>query len=161
MREQLDYNQAYWLAIQAGRDLNQMRDYTLRTDLGARTYDVFCAATFLVVKPWLAAVEYLLTQETEQIAAHNTRLVSRLIAGLDPDRCTVLSPPAGPARSALVFITDCVPERNPAIHTALQQVGIDLALREGQLRFSPHLYNTDDDIDRTLQALATWQPAAG
>ncbi len=155
VREQLDYNQAYWLAMQAGRDLNQMRDYTLRTDLGARKYDVFCAANFLAVKPWLAAVEYLLTEGIEQIAAHNERLVDRLIAGLDPERFTLLSPPAGPERSTLVFVTHRDAERNPAIHAALQQAGIDLALREGQLRFSPHLYNTEDDIDRTLQALAT------
>lgn len=38
--------QAYWLAMQAGRGLDRMRDTTLRGDLGVRAYDVFCPASF-------------------------------------------------------------------------------------------------------------------
>ena len=157
VRESLDYNQAYWLTMQAGRDLNHMRDYTVRTDLGARKYDVFCTANFLDIKPWLAAVEYLLTQGIEQIAAYNERLVTHLIEGLDPDLYTLLSPREGPARSTLVFVTHRTAERNPAIYTALKHSGIDLSLREGQLRFSPHLYNTEEEIDHALQTLATME----
>ena len=155
VRESLDYNQAYWLIMPAGQDLNHMRDYTVRTDLGARKYDVFGTANFLNVKPWLAAVEYLLAQGIEQIAAYNERLVTHLIEGLDPDRYTLLSPREGPERSTLVFVTHRNPERNPTIYTALQQEGFDLSLREGQLRFSPHLYNTEDELDRVLHMLTT------
>lgn len=155
VRESLDYNQAYWLSMQAGRDLNHMRDYTVRTDLGARKHDVFCTANFLDVKPWLAAVEYLLTQGIEQIAAYNNQLVTHFIEGLDPEKYTLLSPREGPERSTLVFVTHRIPERNPAIYTALQRSGIDLSLREGQLRFSPHLYNTEDELDQVLQMLVT------
>jgi cysteine desulfurase/selenocysteine lyase len=153
IREGLDYNQAYWLTMQAGRDLNHMRDYTIRTDLGARQYDVFCPANFLDVKPWLASVKYLLTQGIEQIAIYDDRLVTHLIEGLDPDHYSLLSPREGPERSTLVLVTHRIPERNPAIYTALQRAGIDLSLREGQLRFSPHLYNTEDEIDHVLQIL--------
>lgn len=45
--ESLEYNQAYWLTMQKGRSLNQMREYTLRDDLGAAAHDVFCTANFL------------------------------------------------------------------------------------------------------------------
>ncbi|MFL5692669.1 MAG: aminotransferase class V-fold PLP-dependent enzyme [Ktedonobacteraceae bacterium] len=155
VRESLDYNQAYWLTMQAGRDLNHMRDYTVRTDLGARKYDVFCIANFLDVKPWRAAVEYLLTQGIEQIAAYNDQLVTHFIEGLDLEKYILLSPREGPERSTLVFVTHRNPERNPAIYTALQRSGIDLSLREGQLRFSPHLYNTEDELDQVLQMLVT------
>ena len=155
VRESLDYNQAYWLTMQAGRDLNHMRDYTVRTDPGARKYDVFCTANFLDVKPWMAAVEYLLMQGIEQIAAYNERLVTHFIEGLDPDQYTLLSPREGPERSTLVYVTHRIPERNSAIYTALQQARIDISLREGQLRFSPHLYNTEDELDQVLQMLMT------
>ena len=152
--EALDYNQAYWLTMQEGRDLNHMRDYTLRNDLGARQYDVFCPANFLNVKPWIAAVDYLLQQGIERIATYNERLVTRLIEGLDPDQYTLLSPREGSARSTLVLVSHRQAERNSAISEALLHAGIDLSLREGQLRFSPHLYNTEDEIDRALEVLA-------
>jgi selenocysteine lyase/cysteine desulfurase len=155
VRDTLDYNQAYWLAMQEGRGLNQMRDYTVRTDLGARKYDVFCPANFLDLKPWIAAVDYLLEQGIEQIATYDDRLVTHLIEGVDPDEYTLLSPPEGPARSTLIVLSHRQPERNPAIYAALQRAGIDLALREGQLRFSPHVYNTTDELDRALHVLAT------
>ena len=155
VRESLDYNQAYWLAMQAGRDLNHMRDYTVRTDLGARKYDVFCTANFLDIKPWLATVEYLLMQGIERIAAYNEQLVTHFIEGLDPDQYRLLSPREGPERSTLIFMTHRTPERNPAIYTALQRSGIDISLREGQLRVSPHLYNTEEELDQLLQLLVT------
>lgn len=155
VRESLHYNQAYWLAMQEGRDLNHMRDYTVRSDLGSRKYDVFCPANFLDIKPWIAAVDYLLKQGIEEIAVYVDRLVTRLVEGLDPDRYTLLCPRRGPARSTLVILTHRQPERNPAIFTSLQHAGIDIALREEQLRFSPHLYNTEDEIDRALLVLTT------
>jgi cysteine desulfurase/selenocysteine lyase len=38
-------------------------------------------------------------------------------------------------------------------HRALADAGVDLALREGRLRVSPHLFNSAADIDRTLALL--------
>ncbi|HVT43138.1 MAG TPA: aminotransferase class V-fold PLP-dependent enzyme [Thermoanaerobaculia bacterium] len=39
------------------------------------------------------------------------------------------------------------------LHRRLEQRGIVCAPREGMLRFSPHFYNTDDEIDRVVEAL--------
>src|ERR1035441_9906033 len=39
---------------------DKMRDYSLRNDLGARAWDVFCTANFLNFMPWTAAIEHLL-----------------------------------------------------------------------------------------------------
>ena len=43
--------------------------------------------------------------------------------------------------------------RNQAIYRTLLEGGVDIALRRGHLRLSPHFYNTPDDIDRALAAL--------
>ena len=85
LRDSLEYNQAYWLAMQSGRELNLMREreITIRTDLGASAYDVFCTANFLNFMPWTAAVEYLLRQGIEDIETCNATLVSRFVEGLD------------------------------------------------------------------------------
>jgi selenocysteine lyase/cysteine desulfurase len=45
-------------------------------------------------------------------------------------------------------------ERNPGIYESLHDQGVDIALRRGNLRFSPHLYNTTEEIDQALDALA-------
>ena len=43
--------------------------------------------------------------------------------------------------------------RNGEIHRRLTEAGIDIALRAGNLRFSPHLYNTSEEIERALALL--------
>ena len=43
--------------------------------------------------------------------------------------------------------------RTEALFERLTDAGVDVALRRGQLRVSPHLYNTEADIDRALEVL--------
>jgi selenocysteine lyase/cysteine desulfurase len=103
--------------------------------------------------PWAAAVEYLLAQGLENIEAYDDMLVSRLLDGLDPERYQLISPPQGVARSTLVVLSHREPERNEEIFDRLKRDKIDISLREGNLRVSPHLYNTVDEIDSLLMTL--------
>ncbi len=154
LRESLQYNQAYWLAMQTADDLGGDQDVpTAPPDLGARRYDVFGTANFFNFKPWAASVEYLLDQGPERIAAHDQALVSRFVEGLDSKRFHVLSPRGGAERSTLVLFSHLDPGRNEEIYTTLRSAGVYGAFRRGQLRFSPHLYNTEEDIDRALAVL--------
>jgi len=154
LRESLEYNQAYWLSMQTADDLaNEPNVLARRHDLGARRYDVFGTANFFNFKPWAASVEYLLAQGIENIGAHNQELVSRLIAGLDLSRYELLSPREGRARSTLVFISSRQPQRNVEIYERFLEEQVYIAHRAGNLRFSPHLYNTCEDIDRALSIL--------
>ncbi len=153
LRGMLEYTQVYWLNNMRSDDFNEVLNYDLRDDLGAAAYDVFGTANYFSFLPWAASVEYLLAQGTDDIRRHNDGLVARLIDGLDPDRYDVRSPRDGPARSTLVIVTHRQPERNVTLFEALKQAGVDIAMREGNLRFSPHLYNDNDDIDRVLTVL--------
>ncbi|UCE19267.1 MAG: aminotransferase class V-fold PLP-dependent enzyme [Gemmatimonadota bacterium] len=153
LRESLEYNQAYWLAMQSKSGLERMRDYCLRDDLGASQYDDFCTANFMNFLPWTASVEYLLAQGLERIQICDEILISRLIDGLDRTTYDMVSPTEENARSTLFVFTHKEPERNPSIFEVLRQEGIDISLREGNLRVSPHLYNTIEDIDRLLSIL--------
>ncbi|HEX2374026.1 MAG TPA: hypothetical protein VHO93_08595, partial [Actinomycetota bacterium] len=76
-----------------------------------------------------------------------------LVEGLDPDRYEAASPRRGAARSAVVVFGDHRPERNPRLHQRLAAAGVDVAFRRGRLRVSPHLYNTEADVDRALEVL--------
>jgi cysteine desulfurase/selenocysteine lyase len=149
----LEYNQIYWLAMQRGRDLNRMREYRIRDDLGTYQYDVFCSANFFNTLPWIASLEYLVAQGIDRIEGHDQGLVSRLVEGLDAGKYQVLSPDSGCLRSTLVFLTHTDRNRNEALYTLLGKRGIDISLREGNLRVSPHLYNTGEEIDALLSVL--------
>jgi selenocysteine lyase/cysteine desulfurase len=153
--ESLERIQSYWLARPDGTaiDLNAPADHRPRDDLGARAYDVFGTANFLNLMPWTAAVEYLLQQGIEVIAAHDARLVDLLIEGLEDRAYRVVGPMDPSERSAIVSLTHEDGSRNAALHRELSRVGIDAAVRGGNLRFSPHLYNTPHEIARTLEVL--------
>ena len=153
LRESLIYDQAYWVANLGPERLANVRTYVLRDDLGAAKYDVFGTANLNNFMPWTESVETLLDAGMAAIAAHDQALVSRLIDGLDDAGYRLLSPRDGAMRSTLVMVSHRRAERNAAIHRALAANRVFVALREGNLRFSPHLYNSNADIDRALEAL--------
>jgi cysteine desulfurase/selenocysteine lyase len=149
---QLHPQQAYWLAMQAGRGLDQMRDTSIRDDLGVRGLDVFCPASFATTLPWIASLELIQDAGVRAIDAWNQQLADRLVGGLDRDRYQLVSPPGGPARSALIVLS----RRDGSTgqrHRQLAAAGIDAAYREGNLRLSLHLFNTAGQVDRALDVL--------
>jgi selenocysteine lyase/cysteine desulfurase len=149
---ELEPQQAYWLAMQAGRGLEQMRDTSLRDDLGGRAFDVFCPANFLNVLPWIASLQVLLGVGIETIAEWDQRLVERFVAGLDAERYRLVSPQRGSARSTLVVVSDARGDAK-RLHHRLEAAGIDVAFREGNLRLSMHLFNTPAEVDAALDVL--------
>lgn len=156
LRESLRYNQAYWLAMQTAADLKTEPKLEIKTGLGARKYDVFGTANFLNFKPWTASVEYLLDCGIENIKTHNRKLVSLLVEGLDAKKFCLLSPPLGEFSSTIVIITHVDPNLNQEIFDYLKQNDIEIALRIGNLRVSPHLYNRESDINELLTKLNSY-----
>ncbi len=154
LRESLAIRHAYWLTMQAGKPLDKIRDYSMRSDLGARAWDLFCTANFLNFVPWTAAIEYLLQAGPANIASYDERLVTRFLENLDGDRFELISPRRGPQRSSLIVMRPREAGEAEAWHERLARVGFDVAVREGNLRISPHLHNTVEDIANLLRALS-------
>ena len=71
------------------------------------------------------------------IHEHDLRLANRFRAGLGLED----------GDSAIVFVDA------PDALLGFERAGIRAALRNGRLRTSWHLYNTDEDVDRALAAL--------
>jgi selenocysteine lyase/cysteine desulfurase len=46
---------------------------------------------------------------------------------------------------------------NPRIYNHLIDQEVHISMREGNLRFSPHLYNTHDEVERILSLLNSFQ----
>jgi cysteine desulfurase / selenocysteine lyase len=147
--------QAYWLALPDGveLDLNREGEHRLRGDLGARAYDVFGTANFLNFIPWAAALEYLLAQGIQAIAAHDQALVEQLTGLLEGSDYRFISPTDGDQRAAIVVVSAADPRDNAAVCQRLSDAGIDAALRAGNIRLSPHLYNTSGQIEYAMAIL--------
>jgi selenocysteine lyase/cysteine desulfurase len=95
--------------------------------------------------PWYAAAEslrLLRSWQAEGLFAEVRRLIDRLAVGLG-----LPSPPA-----SLVCLPVSVRDADAAM-AALNVARVRAALRYGYVRLSPHLWTTDADIDRAVEAL--------
>lgn len=153
-REDLDYNQAYWLAMQTADDLKISESWPeFKTGLGARKYDIFGTANFFNFVPWIASVTYLLNKGIERIKAHNDELINHLRRGICLDKYEILTPLNESDSSTILVISHKEKIKNEGIFEKLAKKNIYISLRRQHLRFAPHLYNTVDEIDAVLQVL--------
>jgi selenocysteine lyase/cysteine desulfurase len=91
---------------------------------------------------WHAAASALALLETvgvQEIHRHNLALANRLRSGLGQ----------APAGSAIVSLAT-----SEAAVERLNRAGVKAAVRAGRVRLSCHLYNTEPDVDRALEALS-------
>jgi selenocysteine lyase/cysteine desulfurase len=133
LRERMVPLHANWYA---GEDrFNSYYGLPARLATGARQFDTSPAwFSWVGAAP---AIELLETIGIDRIHEHNVRLANRFRAGLG-----LVS-----ANSAIVSAeVEGADER-------LRRSGIQAATRAGALRVSFHVYNTDDDVDITLEAL--------
>ncbi|MDT0444539.1 aminotransferase class V-fold PLP-dependent enzyme [Streptomyces johnsoniae] len=97
---------------------------------------------------WVAgarSLELLAGLDAAEIGAHDLRLARRFRGGV-----AALGFPPVPADSAVVS----VPGLGGAAR-ALTDAGVRMAVRGGLLRAAFHLYNTEQDVDRALDVLAS------
>jgi len=89
---------------------------------------------------WIGAAAAMAVIEeigVDAIHEHDLRLANRFRAGLG----------LGSGNSAIVFVDA------PDAEERLERAGIRAAIRNGRLRTSWHLYNSDEDVERALEAL--------
>jgi selenocysteine lyase/cysteine desulfurase len=124
--------------------------YGLPMDLapGARAFDLSPAWFNNVAAA--PALELLADIGVPAVHRHNTALADRFRTGLGLPPATGPTGPTG-ATGAIVA-ADLA--RVPDAPRRLAAAGVRAAVRGGRLRASFHLYTTDADVDRALEALA-------
>ena len=99
-----------------------------------------------------AALSLLEEVGIDAIAAHILSLAGYAAEKLDAKGYHVVSPREDPQRAGLVmFQHRALP--NESVLQALADAKVAAAVRGGSLRFSPHFYNTGEEIDRAVDAL--------
>ena len=98
-----------------------------------------------------AAIDLLLDAGIDNIAAEVIDLATRLADGLESIGFEVRTP--RPIRSGIVGAAVNDGRELLRLHGELEKEGIICAPREGMLRFSPHFYNDESEVDRIIDAL--------
>jgi cysteine desulfurase/selenocysteine lyase len=98
------------------------------------------------------SVNYLVNKGVDNIFAHNLALTEILIEGLKSLDAEIISPENKEERSPIVSAK--IPGKDPKdIAKKLGEAGIVISQRNDLVRFSPHLYNSSDDIAKVLEEL--------
>jgi selenocysteine lyase/cysteine desulfurase len=134
LRERIRPLQAGWYA---GQDVHQSYyGPPLRLADSARRFDTSPAwFSFVGAAP---AIELLNEIGIEAVRAHNVRLARRFLTGLG----------LPPSDSAIVSVA------HPGAAQRLAAAGVRAGVRAGRARLSFHLYTTEADVDRALEALS-------
>ncbi len=105
-----------------------------------------------------AALEFFLGLGHDRIAARLLELKAHLVQQIEPLGFQILGPASGPNASSITTFRHPTAD-NSALWKALEKAGIIASLRhdrEGRdyLRFSPHCYNTETEIDAAITVLS-------
>ncbi len=157
LRERINYNQNFWVNVLSSKDMGGTGDLVLPRATNAIKYDVFGTANFFNYCPLTASVEYLSAIGIHKIYRHNSDLVDKIISGLDAEKYVLISPQEEQKRSMLVVFSHRDKSKNEPIFQKLLTEGVYLAFWKGNLRASAHIYTTDGDIARFLQAINSFQ----
>ncbi len=104
-----------------------------------------------------AALDAFLTHGLDTVAARLLELKAHLIRQLDPLGFHILGPRAGPTATSITTFRHPAAS-SAALFTALEKARVIASLRHDRagrdyLRFSPHFYNTEAELDRAVEVL--------
>jgi selenocysteine lyase/cysteine desulfurase len=138
-----------WMNVTNAQSFGQY-DYTLRPDAGRFEAGSHNVAGLVGLK---ASLELLASVGIEAIAGRIKLLTDRLAAGLVSRGYHLVSPRSNNQWSGSVCFTSMKHRHEDLVRELRRQHKVEIALREGRLRVSPHFYNREDQIDRLLEYL--------
>ena len=138
-----------WIARLGSEDFGALVDYQDRYQPGARRFDVGQRTHFETTPMAVAALRQLLAWEVPRIAATLGQVTGRIQREVEAiglslttgDRVPHMLGIALPARA------------RAAVAGALAEAGVFAGVRGSSLRVSPHLWTTDQDVERLVDAL--------
>jgi selenocysteine lyase/cysteine desulfurase len=101
------------------------------------------------------SVDFVARAGLETVAAHNRKLIDLLYERLPMDSCVPTSPLDASQRGPYGCFAARTPEKTAALYEKLRKENVIVSLRQGSIRVSPHLYNTERDIDRLISVITT------
>jgi len=143
----------YWAAAEGAEKFHSLAFENPQPVTGARRWDMAETSNYFNFAAMDASVQFVLQFKPETVLARNRKLIDFLFERLPKDRCVPASPLDSAQRGPYGCFTARSPEKTAELYHQLVKEKIITSLREGNIRVSPHLYNTEQDIDRLIAAI--------
>jgi cysteine desulfurase / selenocysteine lyase len=143
----------YWAAAEGAENFHSLSFENPKPARGARRWDMAETSNYFNFAAMDASLQFVLQFGPETVEAHNRKLIDFLFERLPKDRCVPASPLDSAHRGPYGCFTARTPEKTAELYQKLAKEKIITSLREGNIRVSPHLFNTERDIDRLIAAI--------
>jgi selenocysteine lyase/cysteine desulfurase len=143
----------YWAAAEGAENFHSLAFENPKPARGARRWDMAETSNYFNFAAMDASLQFVLQLGPESVQAHNRKLMDLLFERLPKDRCVPASPLDSAQRGPYGCFTARSPEKTAELYRQLVKEKVITSLREGNIRVSPHLYNTERDIDRLIAAI--------
>jgi selenocysteine lyase/cysteine desulfurase len=138
-----------WISRLGSEDFGALVDYQDRYQPGARRFDVGQRTHFETTPMAVAALRQLLDWEVERVAATLGQVTGRIQRAVEAIGLRLTSGDRVPHMLGIALPD----EARGAVAAALADAGVFAGVRGSSLRVSPHLWTTDQDVERLVGAL--------
>ena len=142
----------YWMAVAGSDNFAKLDFANPQPEDSAKRWDApeWASHFNFNLAGFDASIEFVLHMGAETVERHNRELIELMFARLPKDRCVPASPLDAAKRGPYGCFAARTPEKTVALYHKLGAENVIVSLREGNIRVSPHLYNTERDIDRLI-----------
>jgi selenocysteine lyase/cysteine desulfurase len=145
----------YWMAVEGSHNFTALNFEDPKPAASAKRWDAPEWASYfnfnLVAMD--ASVDFVLRAGAATVAAHNRKLIEFLFERLPKDRCVIASPADANRRGPYGCFAARNREKTAELYQHLRKENVIVSLREGNIRVSPYLYNTERDIDHLIRVI--------
>jgi cysteine desulfurase / selenocysteine lyase len=143
----------YWMAAEGVNNFADLATAPPRPANAAKRWDMAETANYYNLAALEGGLELVLRAGAETVAEHNHRLIEQLFERLPKDRCVMASPLERERRGPYGCFQARTAAKTRELHEKLCAKNVITSLREGKIRVSPYLYNTEQDVDRLVQVI--------
>ena len=143
----------YWAAAEGAEVFHSLNLENPKLGLDARRWDMPETSNYFNYAAMDASLQFVLQVGPEAVEQHNRTLIDFMFERLPKDRCIPASPLDHSRRGPYGCFTARTPEKTVELYQKLLKQNVVTSLREGNIRVSPHLYNSERDIDKLIAAI--------
>jgi selenocysteine lyase/cysteine desulfurase len=146
----------YWLAMEGAENFSALNLSDPKPSRSARRWDApeWASAFNMNLAGFDASLAWVERARPDVVRTHNAGLIDRMYARMPTDVVEAASPLDAARRGPFGCLQAGTAERTRTLYDALRRQHIVVSLRQGKIRVSPHLFNTEADIDRLVDVIA-------
>jgi cysteine desulfurase / selenocysteine lyase len=144
----------YWQGIEGLKDYSDLIHENPKAAQSGRPWDAAETASYFNLAGWDASLTFLRQVGIETVAKHNERLIGQLRENLPREQCVWTSPVEAERRGPYGCFAGRSAAETQEMCARMTAARIFASLREGNIRISTHLYNTEEDIDKVIRVIS-------